>query len=204
MPFQSVPNTVEIIVRYLAAGQEIINTFYGQMDGYALADVESLAAIVDGIVDTDFKPLIAAGVDYVNTTVRGLNAAIDIEAVNADHAGACSLAGTTLPNNCSLAIKRASGFTGRGARGRIYWPPMTSGVLEVGGDTIAAATTEAIVAALDALDAAVNTAGFVPVIVHRVAAGVPLVPAAVFTLLEWVVVDRVIDSMRRRLPGRGV
>jgi hypothetical protein len=68
------------------------------------------------------------------------------------------------------------------------------------GDTFITAIT----AALNALSENVSEVDFVEVIVHRVAAGVPLAEAVIFTVVEYVVVNNVIDSMRRRLPGRGV
>lgn len=204
MPFQRVPHTCEILVRGTQQGQEIINTFYGQFpSAYALADLEALASALDMWANSVWKPLLCPEYGYAGITVRGLDAPIDLEVENNTHAGPGTHAGDALPNNVSLAIKRTSGFTGRGARGRIFMPSIPTPDLET-GDVVSASFAAAVLAGLDAMDTAITEQGFVPVIVHRVASGVPLAEAVVFTLVEWVVVDLVIDSMRRRLPGRGV
>jgi len=204
MTFQRVPHTAEIVIVGERGGQEIVNTFYAQMeDGYALADIELLAETVDTWCGADWRPFNGSDYSYVRTDVRGLDASIDLAASNSDHAGVGAHTASPLSNNASLAVSRRSGFTGRGARGRIYLPPPSAFYL-TDDNHLSAAGSAGIVASLDAMDEAISATGWLPVIVHRVAAGVPLAEAVVFTLVEWVVVDLVIDSMRRRLPGRGV
>ena len=204
MPFQSVPNTAEIIVRGVMGGQEIINTFYGQMTGgYTLADIEALASAVDGWVAATYKALLASNYTYVSTEVRGLNAIIDLSATNNTSAGAGTNGSSTFANNATLSVKRGTGHTGRGARGRIYLPPPPANAL-LDDNHVTATYVTGVQTALVALDAIISGAGWIPVMVHRVEAGVPLAVAVVFTVIEWIVVDNVIDSMRRRLPGRGV
>jgi len=204
MAFQRVPDTAEIIVRGSRGGQEFVNTFYGQMDGgYTLADVEALATAVDVWCGASWLPNQGENYAYVRTDVRGLDASIDLEASASDNAGNGGQADSGSPNNACLAVKRGSGFTGRGARGRVYLPPPPIGAME-SPNTISEAAAANFVTILEALDTAIASTGFLPVIVHRIAAGVPLAEAVVFTLVEWVVVDRVMDSMRRRLPARGV
>lgn len=203
MAFQRVPNGVEILIKGTMAGQEILNTFYGTMEGYVLADIEALAAALATWATTNWRPLMGTNYHFDNITVRGLNAPVDIETINATTAGAGTAEGEVTSNNCALSVKRSSGFTGRAARGRIY-VPVTAAAIDPTTDTVFDAFAADILVALNAMDAVITANGFVPVIVHRVSAGVPLAEAVVFTLVEWVVVDKVIDSMRRRLPKRGV
>lgn len=204
MPFQRVPDTVEVVIEGEVFGEECVNTHYAQKDGgYVLADITALAADVDAWVAESWLPQMPSTYQYNQTVVRGLDAEIDLQATNDDNAGVGGLTASTKSNNASLAVARRSGLTGRGARGRIYLPPPSPDSM-TDDNHVSAAFATAIEGALDALSTVVGDAGFVPVIVHRVAAGVPLTEAVVFTLLEWVVVDLVIDSMRRRLPKRGV
>lgn len=203
MPFQRVPDTVEIIVEGVSGDQQIINTFYGQKDGgYTLADLINLADDVDTWVGTDWLPLLSAAYTYLRTTVRGLNAAIDLIATADASAGAGTVTGTSQANNVCLAVKRSSGMTGRGARGRIFVPNIADANLS-DDNHVSSTFAAAIVEALTVLDTVISAADFLPVIVHRVSGGVPLTEAVVFTLVEWVVTDLVVDSMRRRLPKRG-
>lgn len=204
MAFQRVPDTAEIILEGLMGGQQIINTFYGHMEGgYAIADVEALATDVDTWVLADWLPNMPSNYEYVRTTVRGLNAAIDLIATANANAGPGEALPSTLSNNASFSVKRSSGFTGRGARGRVFLPPPTASFM-LDDNHVSPAGVSAFHAALVGLDAVISGAGWIPVMVHRVEAGVPLAVAVVFTVVEWIVVDNVIDSMRRRLPKRGV
>jgi hypothetical protein len=204
MAFQPAPDCVEIILVGEVADQTVINTFEAQMDGgYALADVEALANDIDTWVGAEWLHGMSSSYSYIRTDVRGLNSAIDLAASANANAGPGLRSATTFSNNASLAVSRRSGFTGRGARGRIYLPPPPSDALD-DDNHISSDYADAIVGFLDLMDDAIASAGFLPVILHRVEAGVPLVEATVFTLVEWVVVDLVIDSMRRRLPRRGV
>jgi hypothetical protein len=203
MAFQRVPDAVEIIVKGVMVGQEIVNTFYATMAGYALADLETLAAALDTWVHETWAPLMPLNWAYQNVTVRGLNAAVDVEAVGDTNTGDVGNMGVCTANNIAIAIKRSSGFTGRAARGRIYVPIGISGIA-TGTNNVSVGLAGYLVDALDAMDDIISANGFLPVIVHRVSAGVPLATAVVYTLVEWVVVNNVLDSMRRRLPGRGV
>jgi len=203
MPFQSVPNTAEIIIRGTLGGQNIVNTFYAQFPGgYDQTDLDNLADEVDSWVDAEWLPIISNKYAYVSTDVRGLDEEFDLTSSNNDSAGVGAISGDALPNNVALSVKRRSNFTGRGARGRIF----VAGLPEDAIDTpnhISDAFVTAVEDALNEFQSYLTTAGAVGVIVHRVSEGASLPVAVVFTLIEWVVMDQVIDSMRRRLPGRG-
>jgi len=203
MAFQSVPNTLEATIIATQSGEACYNTFYAHKGStVSQADADGYAELVDIWVGAHWLPLMPGDYIYERTDVRGLTAAIDVASSANANAGNGALSNTNLSNNASLAVKRRSAFTGRGARGRVYIPPPAP---ENMADDNHISTTFAglIVAALDAMDTALGGVSLEQVIVHRVAAGVPLTTAVVFSVVEWVVVDRVIDSMRRRLPGRG-
>lgn len=203
MPFQPVPNTAEVIVRGTLGGQNIVNTYYAQFSGgYDQTDLDNLSEQVDDWVGTEWLPIISNKYAYVSTDVRGLDNEFDLTSSNNDSAGVGAISGDAVPNNVALSVKRRSNFTGRGARGRIF----VAGLPEDSVDTpnhISDAFVTAVEAALNAMQSYLTTAGAQGVIVHRISAGVPLTTAVVFTIIEWVVMDQVIDSMRRRLPGRG-
>lgn len=203
MAFQSVPNTAIAVCHGVMNGQQIANTFYGEFpSGYVESDLQEFADVVDSVWGGVITPLLNAAYEYTGTEVRGLEDAIDLSATADAEAGVGGASGTVLSNNAALSVKRRSNQTGRGARGRIYIPGISTGSLE-SQNTVSTAFADAIEAGLNGMNDLMDAAGIVPVIVHRTAAGVPLTVAVLFTIVEWVVVDRVIDSMRRRLPGRG-
>ena len=203
MAFQSAPDTAEIIVHWVLAGQNLINTFYGnKVGGYDQSDIDTLAATVDQWVADSLLPTLSSSLTYVGTTVRGLTSSIDLEAENNDNAGGGAGGTTTAPSSKALAIKRRSAFTGRGARGRIFLAGIPDASMAT-PNTVDTGFQIAMEAALNALKDAMDGVDWIEVIVHRVEAGTPLTTAVLFTVVEYVIVNGVIDSMRRRLPGRG-
>jgi hypothetical protein len=203
MAFQPAPHCVEIIIHGTVADQEVVNTFYGKYPGaYTQANLDALASGVDVWVGEDWLPLQGAQYSYVDTTVRGLSSSIDLISVNNDHAGAGTAGSDCVSNDVSLSVKRASAFTGRGARGRVYMPPLAAGNMS-DANHVSDAFVTAVETALNAFADILTGETVVEVILHRVAAGVPLAEAVAFTVVQYIVVDKVIDSMRRRLPGRG-
>lgn len=203
MGYQRVPYSAEVIVKALMGTQTVINTFYGQkLAGYTQSDLIDLAAAVDAWVDSDWLPQMPSNYYYQSTIVRGLDAENDYVVEDNTSTGAGTQATECPANNVAISVKRSSGLTGRNARGRIY-VPVPEGRITIASNTVSSTWTGSLVTALEALDTAMNGVDFVPVIVHRVSSGIPLAEAVVYTLFEWVVVDLVLDSMRRRLPGRG-
>jgi hypothetical protein len=204
MPFQPAVNCAEVVVHGVLNGQQCLNTFYARFgSAYTQADIDALAEAVDTWVDVEFLPQQPNNYSYVRTTVRGLTSAIDLEGENAASAGAGGASTSPFSNNSTLSIKRRSAFTGRGARGRIYLPSPSAGAL-ADDNHVSAAFITTIQGVMNALSGMMADVNWEEVILHRVEAGASLPAAVIFTVVEYVVVDAIIDSMRRRLPGRGV
>lgn len=204
MPFQAAPNCVEVVIHATCAGQAMVNTFFAKSDSLPTQEeVDTIANAVDTWVGTFWLPILSQGYVYERTSVRGLSSAVDVQAEADASAGPGEVAVDPLPNNVALAIKRSSGLTGRAARGRIFVGGIPETDFEISSQTIAEAFTDAATSALDVLTGVFEGFDFSQVVLHRVSAGVPLAEAVAYTVIEWIVVDRVIDSMRRRLPGRG-
>lgn len=116
------------------------------------------------------------------------------------------LAGTlgqaSMPNNVSIAVSLRTGLTGRSARGRWFWQGLTEG--QVADNEVNAGAAVSIVAAIDALVGAISLLGYALVIVSFRSGGVPRPGGPVyFVVNDALLVDTVVDSQRRRLPGRG-
>lgn len=204
MAFQPAVNCAEVTVRGTQDGQQVENTFYGRFaTAYDIVNIQALADAVDNWVGAHWLPALGSNFTYVETAVRGLNASIDLAAESNAHAGSGGITtGVGLPNNCTISVKRTTGFTGRGARGRVFVPGLkdtmlaTENVLNVG-------VASAIVTALNGMRSAMDGVDWTEVILHRVAGGADLPTAVIFTLVEYVMVNLTMDSIRRRLPGRG-
>lgn len=107
-----------------------------------------------------------------------------------------------LPNSVSIAASLRTGLTGRSARGRWFWQGLTEN--QVTGNEVAAGTLTSIDAALTNLKAAIAGLGYAWVIVSFFSGGGPRPGGPVYFLVSDILfIDSVVDSQRRRLPGRG-
>lgn len=203
LPFQPVPLAAEVQVRSNLNGQEVENTFnFTSTFGWGQDELDALTAAVDAWVGASYLPNLASALIYGQTYARGLREPIEFESSNTASAGAGSGGTTTAPNNQAWAISRRTGRTGRSARGRIFLAGIPDND-KLDDNHIKLATVEGWQTIMAALDAAAFAAGWTEVIVSRVQAGVRLATALTYPVTEWVVVDNVLDSQRRRLPGRG-
>lgn len=111
--------------------------------------------------------------------------------------------GGPMPNNVTLAMAFRSGNRGRGNQGRNFWPGFARG--DVVENEIALGAAEGIKDAYSQLMGSIvypnNVAQWV--VVSRYFNKQPRVQGTTAVIQEVVYSDRVIDSMRRRLPGRG-
>ena len=99
----------------------------------------------------------------------------------------------TEPGNVTMSMSLRAGLAGRAYRGRMYHPGLTTTATNI-DDTIQSGFLTAAATALSGLLTAFP-AGMVPVIFHRN-------DNLFSTIVAWVV-ENILDSQRRRLPGRG-
>jgi hypothetical protein len=112
----------------------------------------------------------------------------------------------SVPNNVTVAVKHSSGLTGRSFRGRTYVPGLAAGDINV--NTLLIAPLQALHLAFQNLDIVNDVNGALHVILSKYsgvdAQGRPLPRAtAIATPVLSYSVDPIVDSQRRRLPGRG-
>lgn len=202
MAFQSVPNTASAFVQGVTNGQptSFLLYFY-RAAGYSQTDLDNLSAAVDSWAGAELRPLLSTNYAYVGTEVRGLEDEEDLTSFNNTNAGAGGVAQDPLPNNCSFAIKRLSGFTGRSARGRVFLPGIPRTSINPADDNrfLQASVSLWIQLFLDIL-AYVAASGWIEVIVSRYTQGAKRPTGVVFAVADWANTDLVVDSQRRRLP----
>lgn len=206
MAFVPVPNTAQANIRYLQGGQQIQNSIYFQLGTpWTPLLLSSLAGNVRAEWITHVMPTLSAGVSLVD--VHTVDISDDTGPVG-DATGAVVPGGVTdtnpLPNHVTFAIKFTTSARGPGARGRIYLPgPSDAGVT---GNTLTIGYAEdlrdGVAAACGAIETGVG-AGCIHVVPHRFEGGVPLSVGLARGVTGYGFTDLVVDSQRRRLPGRG-
>lgn len=202
MAFQAVPDCAEVTIVGELAGQACINTLYFTQSGdWGVDELDELLFAVDNLWGSFVDTYLCDNYDYLRVEGRGLRSVADVQSSLDTSATSGGVSGA-LPGNVTIACARRSGLTGRSQRGRVFVGGIPSGARDT-DNTISTTLAAAIEAVFTAIDAAAAVVDWTGVIVSRVQGGVPLAPAVAYTIAEWVIVDRVLDSMRRRLPGRG-
>lgn len=203
MAFIPVPNGAEVVVKATKDGQNVYNTFnFIKTGGWGQTDLQGLVDAIDVLWGAALATLFRSGYAYVQTDGRDLRTAIGVQATANASAGNGGLTGSTLPNNVAIAVARQSGLTGRSSRGRVFFP-VTDGSQLATQNTISTTFRDAVIDLLQDVNAAGAGDGWTEVVVSRQQEGVPLTTAVVYIVLQYLVIDVVLDSMRRRLPGRG-
>jgi hypothetical protein len=202
MAFQSVPFTCEVDVIFRQNLEDCQMTFYGRkLSGYDQTDVDNLAAAMDAWADTQLKTVLSTSVTYLRTEVKGLQDELDLFAIVDTETGVGSVASEPLTNQNCLSVSRRTGFTGRSARGRVYFP-LNSSFLTTNENIVDAADGIAILDVLDEVRQSMIFASFEEVVVSRVSNGVKRTEGLTLPVTTYFIVSLNVSSQQRRMPGK--
>jgi hypothetical protein len=202
-PFIPAAKCAKVAIEALWEGQKVVSTFWAEFGSEpSQSDLETLAAFFF----TGYWAVIksASATTYVIqriTATRQQNAS-DIQGVYTPSSGAAGTNGSdSLPNNAAWVLSGRTNLRGRSYRSRLYLPGLTSASL-LNSVHFDPAVTGPIAAALATLLIDNLPSGWVWVVASHFADKAPRA-AAVLTPILSIVADNAIDSMRRRLYGRG-
>jgi len=187
--------------------QQIGNVFYAlDTTGWNAVNMGELADAVISWWTTSMKPQVNSSCSLVSVKVTDLSSptAATVEKTPTT-AQAGTNAGTALPNEVSVALHKAANYRGRSAKGRTYWPQVLQGHL-ADSNTLTSTAAAAMVSTYNALITAINGLspdhpdfGYVSYYSNKTLRSTPLfIPVTAFVLR-----DNIVDSQRRRGPGRG-
>lgn len=200
MAFQKVVDAAEAVVEYSFNTQVFKNVLYASLaGGYDLADLTSLADVVDAAVASNWLAQQSEDLTYVKTTVRGLALENDQEVENNDGTGIGVVLTSAFPGNVSISIKKSSVLTGRSARGRLYWIGMPTSKVGANQNIVIQNYLDDVVTAVDAVRIAINVSAWTAALVSRFTAGAPRSEGKLFDWTSTSAVNTTVDSMRRRL-----
>lgn len=202
MPFQSVPNCAEAVVRGLVGGKEVVMVLNAQAPfGYDQDAIDALATAVDAWMGETLLTALGNQYTYLTTTTRGLQDIIDLFGIAADSAGAGGQTSNCLPNNAALCITHLTGATGRSARGRSYVPGLPV-VHQFDSTHMETAYCGVVADHFDALRSALTDAGWAFVIISRFSGGLRRPFGVTRFVTDSVARNNTIDSQRNRLIRR--
>jgi hypothetical protein len=205
MAFVPVTNVVQCEMRYTLDDQKCENRIMIDV-GHTpdASDFTNIANAVSNALITEWLPLLPATLVYTELFLRSM------EEQNGPQAtfpidpgvGTGTNIGSALPNNCTLCVSLRSNFAGRSARGRLYWPALLETTTV--DSHVDSSHVAGIVLAVRGLDTNLTTVGTDWVIVSFFNNNAPRPGGPVkFSVTNVLIVDDVVDSQRRRLPGRG-
>jgi len=199
MAFIPVPDTIQVEVRGELQGVNVENTFYylspGTID-QALLDAVADAALA--YVEGDMS-LFNNNFTLREVYARDLSDSTFLSALAPSLTSPTGAYTDPNPNQVTFALKRTSGFSGRSARGRIFWMGIAEGHTS-GTNIMDVGAANDMVDWLKNLDIAVALEGVTPVIVSRYNAGVPRTTGVTYPLADWSWSDLRVDTQKGRLP----
>lgn len=203
--FIPAPNTAGVELRYSALGQIIENTFHVRSSSpFTLANLVTLRGVFDAWDSATWKLYRSPNVTLLGIRSRGLDAGdspIDEYVLATPRAG--TYGGTLLPLNVTVAIKLLSSSAGRSARGRIFFPGITTSALS-GNQVLSgwADPAKNAVVTLKSNIVAANSA-WAMCITSRRHDNAWRATAVNYDVTSVALSDYNVDSQRRRLTGRG-
>lgn len=203
MPYTSFPQTVQVDMVGSLNGQVVTNCLH--FVGSQNPDTQNMGDLAAALVswwNTAIKNIVTTTGSLTLVRVTDL-ATQDGEVVSYQTglpiAGTAS--GDSLPNNVSLCFTKRTNKRGRSYRGRYYHWGMTEA--HVTGNTVTGAVISQMINSLDLLKTmTVGTDIWALVVASRFQNGSQIDPGVV-TNVTGHTTDGVVDSQRRRLPGRG-
>lgn len=204
MPFIPVPEVIQAELIYSWDGQVVENVLHYReaAGGTGIEQGELGQALVDWF-DTVLQPLVVS--TLILNTIRMTDLSDEV-APGSEFGVGLPLPGTlagglSLPNNVAIVMSKRTAFRGRSFRGRIYHPGLGEG--QVTNNALVPATQVALLAAYnDLVFLAGATFTYTLQVVSKYSLGSPRV-TGLATPVTQITTDGVVDSQRRRLPGRG-
>jgi len=210
MPFVPVAATVLVEMRMTADLQEVENTLYFEFED-PFTNIEMLN-LGDDLVTwwiNFYAPNIWEGVQLREVVVTNLTSATSDQVSSTVPPATTGQLGTDpLPTNVSLTISFRTALRGRSFRGRNYVVGMVE-AQTIGANTVDSAVIADWITCYEELltIAASNATAWVVVSRFSGVDGngdpIPRVAGVTTPINSVVIVDNVVDSQRRRLPGRG-
>lgn len=197
------PSVVKISLIFAHDTRQYVNTLHvSKAPAWSLADLSELGVAVLAWYNTFYKLALTAGVALTTIQMRVLDPALPLALdmpVSPPSAG--TRIGTMEAGNVTSTMSWRSGLAGRAFRGRSYIPGMPE------PDVTADDRIASVLVSILANAAQQWVFGALPILVssgifHRPGV-VPHPLDNVFTPLVTYVIENILDSQRRRLPGRG-
>jgi len=198
MPFQTVPNGIEVVLDAIQNGVPVVNV-YNVRDAatHDAALMETYCDAFDAWWVANLKPILSNS--YVLTSIKATSLILStgpqfIKSFSTGHQG--DLTGEQVAGNAAVCISWRTASIGRSFRGRTYLGGLDAAATDT-AQVISSSFASAVATAANALITAVGGAGGALCVLSRFALGVARV-AGLLSEITAIIVDTKIDSQRRR------
>lgn len=203
MAFVPVPETLMVELRQELSGQQVENTLYFKKSGgWTENDAGILGDELASKWTDVMAPVLSVQLQLTSIHLTDLSSQFSFAT---DFVPAASIPGEVggdcTPNNCALCVSFRSAARGRSGRGRNYVAGLAESLVSLNQfDPTAAIEIVSFYQSLTAIALDVDAQW---VVVSRWENGLPREEGLARVVRSVLLVDLVIDSQRRRLPGRG-
>jgi hypothetical protein len=204
-PFIPAPNCASVELICSSNGEVVENIFHVQKGSpYSASDLASLRTTVDGYDSATFKQSRSTAVTLQRIRTKALDSTSSpFEDYSLPTPRPGTQAGALWPNNVTWCLKIATGLAGRSQRGRWYMIGLTTGSVGATANQMSSVSGPFFLTWLNGWITTLSAAGHTFVVLsyrtdHAWRGTAHAVPATGF-----VAVDYNMDSMRKRLTGRG-
>lgn len=203
-PFIPVPNTASVELIYQQIGEVSENVFKCYKGTpFSLSDLQALRGVVntwDSATASAVRTSSASLFRIRTKALDSLGSPMEDYYLPTPRPG--TIVGTNAPLNMAFCVKLGTGHSGRSYRGRWYWGNLTMNQTSDAGH-MAVVSANLAVAALNTLVANLAAAGYTMCVTSYMTGGVWRASGLNTAITTAVATDTLLDSMRRRLPGRG-
>ena len=204
MTFVPNENVIQLNCRYLWDSQECQNTLYAYFaGGWTYNDMYDTAAYLGNYIHNSFLPLQNYTLQLTGVVAQRLQYPTDLQASWVPSSTAIGGVGQDpAPNSVSIAVSLKTGYSGRSYHGRNYWMGLCDS--QTIGNKVHPTVISNILAAYNGLIAGfLGDLAFPLVVYSRIGEGQPRTLGLASAITVATVANDIIDSQRRRLPGRG-
>lgn len=205
MPLPFVPNGVKVQIYFQSAGQLAMNDlwFIGPDADPDLVSVTGLITEVENWVVGDYLPLVCDTVTLTKIVGRAMTSADGAIATRFNGIDAGAVTTEQAPNNVAPCISLGTGRGGRSAHGRNYIVGTPNAAIDV--NTVQPAFIGAFTDAYAQLlpGGGNDPTPFIFSVVSYYLGGAVRVTPFSWPVRSVGFTDNIVDSQRRRLPGRG-
>lgn len=203
MPFVPVPGAAFCAVGLELDGQNIQVCLDVAVPTETIGALEDAAAGLFGLWAEHLMPNLSGDLTLLSAVCAGLaseSSPIGVFVPSSPVLG--SVTAASLPNNVAYCISKYTGLRGRSFRGRMFIPGIPENARTTASH-VDPAFRVSIATGCASLLGGMISGGFPPVVVSRFTAGAARATGIATPITQLAPVDDVLDSQRRRLPGRG-